>query len=122
MASTSVDVRSVSPRTVFARANAMAESAAASHKTASSALPRVVLFAAIIVLQGIARDMDRDCERHELNARRIRIEGRHLDANHIRQEGLVPMRHPDGGHGGQNIRLRENEAITEVAVGQLVGE
>src|SRR4051794_25758092 len=109
MSSSSVEVRSVSPRTVFASEKATAASAAEIQSTISSALPRVaqtIVFRGLsflakprliddkkrssVLLEVAIRDLrvpvhvDRRDHTDGLQPRGVRIERRHLDTHRLR--------------------------------------
>src|SRR5579864_2178817 len=117
MPSTSVKVRSVSPRTLFATAKAMAASAAANHNTASSALPRrpSVL---IIVLHRIFSHVHRDRQWEQLQPRRIGLQRGHLNLDCIGKQRLAPVLEPKR----RQLGIGEKLAIAEAAVGEFVRE
>src|SRR5579872_922812 len=95
-ASTSVLVRSVSARTLLAIVKAMADKAAESHSTASSAVPRSVGFRRleIIILQRPPVHADRDGQRDWRKPASIRIQGRHFNSNRTGQHWLDPAHDP----------------------------
>src|SRR5579862_8351571 len=93
--------RSVSERTLAATENAIAASAAESHSTASSAPPflrfeslRIGLLTIHIGNIYVAVDVNRDGNRHQRQARRIRDQRLHVHSHGRRQIGLVPYWKP----------------------------
>src|SRR5260370_4482328 len=118
MQSTAVEVRSVSPRTVVASENAMAESASESQSTASRALPRWLIFLVVIIFEGrVAVHMDLRGHAHRPQTEILFIERSHFDANGARPSRQHPQRRPLDGRGRRR-RLLVGGAAERKAVRQ----
>src|SRR5690242_20165861 len=108
MESTVVEARSVSPRTVVDREKAMAARAALSQRTARRALPRErdrmpwpatglggCLLIDIRDIRG-AMQVYGGLHAHGLEAGKVRVRGRHIDANRQGPAHAGGAGHPDG--------------------------
>src|SRR5689334_24560901 len=94
----------------------MAESAAASHSTASSAEPRrqVGLFV-VIVRSRVTIDMHRGRDSYWFQTRWIRIERRHLNADRKRPSQQNPV-----GPPSLQLRAKHGFEVRKAAVGEAV--
>src|SRR4051794_9899260 len=113
--STLVAARSVSPRTLFATARPIADSAAVSQRTVSSAEPDLLCIA--VVQTRIAVHGKRNGYRGHVEFRSRRFHRRHFDADTKGQAALLPVRPPK-----LERRNHQRFQIREAAVGQPVGQ
>src|SRR5579864_2245632 len=110
-----MEVRSTSPRTVLASEKAMAESAAASHSTASSAEPRPFGLLVVIVRSRVTIDMHGGRDGYWFQTRWIRIERRHLNADRKRPSQQNPV-----GPPSLQLRAKHRLEVRKAAVGEAV--